>query len=164
MSLPDHGRVLFSATLVRGHIAKFHIPYLRWFKEQGWETWVAARNDYPDGVCEIPYCDHFVNIDFSRSPFSKQTLVAYRQLRNLLACERFNIVHTHTPVGSVLMPGRQGRKSSTPRTASTSIRVHQLKTGCCGIQLNASCLDSLMCSLLSTMRTMSGRGSSHIAA
>lgn len=115
MSLPDHGRVLFSATLVRGHIAKFHIPYLRWFKEQGWETWVAARNDYPDGVCEIPYCDHFVNIDFSRSPFSKQTLVAYRQLRNLLACERFNIVHTHTPVGSVLtrLAARDARKAGT---------------------------------------------------
>lgn len=45
MSFPDHGRVLFTATLVRGHIAKFHIPYLKWFKEQGWETWVAAKND-----------------------------------------------------------------------------------------------------------------------
>ena len=66
MSFPEHGRVLFSATLVRGHIAKFHIPYLKWFKEQGWETWVAANNDYPNGVCEIPYCDHFVDIDFAR--------------------------------------------------------------------------------------------------
>lgn len=102
MSFPEHGRVLFSATLVRGHIAKFHIPYLKWFKEQGWETWVAANNDYPNGVCEIPYCDHFVDIDFARDPFSGQTLVAYRQLRDLFAREHFDIVHTHTPVGSVL--------------------------------------------------------------
>lgn len=102
MSFPNHGKVLFSATLVRGHIAKFHIPYLKWFKEQGWETWVAAKNDYPDAICEIPYCDHFVNIDFARSPFSKKTLVAYRQLCELFAHEWFDIVHTHTPVGGVL--------------------------------------------------------------
>lgn len=96
------GSVLFAATLVRGHIAKFHIPYLRWFKEQGWETWVAAKNDYPDGVCNIPFCDHFVNIDFDRSPFSKQTFVAYKQLRKLFASRHFDIVHAHTPVGGVL--------------------------------------------------------------
>ena len=112
---PAHGKVLFSATLVRGHIAKFHIPYLKWFKEQGWETWVAAKNDYPDGVCEIPYCDHFVNIDFARSPFSKQTLVAYRQLKNLFSREHFDLVHTHTPVGGVLtrLAAREARSVGT---------------------------------------------------
>mgnify|MGYP002726685610 FL=1 len=115
MSFPEHGKVLFSATLVRGHIAKFHIPYLKWFKEQGWETWVAAKNDYPDGTCEIPYCDHFVNIDFARSPFSKQTMVAYGQLRELFLHERFDLVHTHTPVGGVLtrLAARGSRKSGT---------------------------------------------------
>ena len=115
MNFPEHGRVLFSATLVRGHIAKFHIPYLKWFKEQGWETWVAAKNDYPDGVCDIPYCDHYVNIDFARSPFSKQTLVAYNQLRELFSKERFDIVHTHTPVGGVLtrIAARDARRDGT---------------------------------------------------
>lgn len=115
MSFPSSGRVLFSATLVRGHIAKFHIPYLRWFKERGWETWVAAKNDYPDGNCEIPYCDHFVNIDFARSPFSRQTVVAYRELRRLFAEERFDLVHTHTPVGGVLtrLAARNARKAGT---------------------------------------------------
>ena len=115
MNFPNHGRVLFTATLVRGHIAKFHIPYLKWFKEQGWETWVAAKNDYPDGVCEIPYCDHYVNIDFARSPFSKQTIVAYKQLRRLFSEERFDIVHTHTPVGGVLtrLAARDARRAGT---------------------------------------------------
>ena len=108
-------RVLFTATLVRGHIAKFHIPYLKWFKEQGWETWVAAKNDYPDGKCEIPYCDQYIDIDFARSPFSKQTLTAYKQLRNLFQDNNFDLVHTHTPVGSVLtrFAARQVRKIGT---------------------------------------------------
>lgn len=115
MSFPERGRVLFTATLVRGHIAKFHIPYLKWFKEQGWETWVAAKNDYPDGVCEIQYCDRFVNIDFARSPFSKQTLIAYSQLKALFDKETFDIVHTHTPVGGVLtrLAARKARRSGT---------------------------------------------------
>ena len=113
--LPAHGRVLFTATLVRGHIAKFHIPYLKWFKEQGWETWVAAKNDYPDGVCEIPYCDHFVDIDFARSPFSSQTVTAYRQLRELFEHEQFDLIHTHTPVGGVLtrLAARDARRGGT---------------------------------------------------
>ena len=78
-------KVLFSATLVRGHILKFHTPFLKWFKEQGWETWVAAKDDLTDEECYIPYCDHFVNIDFARSPFSKQTFVAYNQLKELFS-------------------------------------------------------------------------------
>ena len=39
-------RVLFVATVVKTHIMQFHIPYLRMFKEMGYETAVAAKNDY----------------------------------------------------------------------------------------------------------------------
>ena len=81
---PEHGKVLFSATLVRGHIAKFHIPYLKWFYDHGWETWVAARNDYPDDVCKIPYCDHFVNIDFARSPSLSRLLLPINSYESFL--------------------------------------------------------------------------------
>ena len=115
MSFPSSGKVLFTATLVRGHIAKFHLPYLKWFKDQGWETWVAAKNDCLDEYCSIPYCDHFVDICFARSPFSAQTYEAYGQLRDLFAAERFDIVHTHTPVGSVLtrFAARRSRRNGT---------------------------------------------------
>lgn len=108
-------KVLFSATLVRGHILKFHTPFLKWFKEQGWETWVAAKDDLTDEECYIPYCDHFVNIDFARSPFSKQTFVAYNQLKELFSREHFDIVHTHTPVGGVLtrLAANRSRKEGT---------------------------------------------------
>ena len=63
-------KVLFVATVVKTHIMEFHIPYLKMFKEMGYETAVAARNDYenPDD-CRIPYCDHFFDIPFQREPF-----------------------------------------------------------------------------------------------
>lgn len=109
-------RVLFTATLVRGHIAKFHIPYLKWFKEHGWETWVAARNDYPDGVCEIPYCDHYVDVPFSRSPYNPTShRAALKVLRATINSTHFDLIHTHTPVGSVLTrwAARDARKRGT---------------------------------------------------
>ena len=51
-------KVLFVATVVKTHIMEFHIPYLKMFKEMGWETAVAAKNDYENHAdCVIPYCD-----------------------------------------------------------------------------------------------------------
>ena len=37
-------KVLFVAT-VTGHINAFHIPYLKWFKEQGYEVHVATSGE-----------------------------------------------------------------------------------------------------------------------
>ena len=53
-------KVLFVAKVVRSHIATFHLPYLKMFKEMGWETAVAAHNDYDDPRdCVIPNCDTY---------------------------------------------------------------------------------------------------------
>ena len=47
-------KVLFVATVVKTHIVQFHIPYLKMLKEMGWETAVAAKNDYDDpSECNI---------------------------------------------------------------------------------------------------------------
>lgn len=115
MSFPKKGRVLFTATGVRGFITRFLLPYLKWFKGQGWEVWVAAKNDFPDGWCDIPYCDRFIPIAFARNPFSRDNKSAYRQLCSLFSSERFDIVHTHTPVGSVLtrLAARDARRKGT---------------------------------------------------
>ena len=69
-----------------------------------------------------------MNIDFARSPFSKQTLVAYRELRRLFAEERFDLVHTHTPVGGVLtrLAARDARKAGT-RVVYTAHGFHFYK-------------------------------------
>ena len=38
-------KVLLVATVVRMHVNVFHIPMMKWFKGNGWKTYVAARND-----------------------------------------------------------------------------------------------------------------------
>ena len=73
----DMKKVLFVATVVKMHIMVFHIPYLKMFKEMGWETAVAARNDYDDpDECVIPYCDTYYDIPFERNPIKLSNLKA----------------------------------------------------------------------------------------
>lgn len=96
-------KILFVATVVRLHLNLFHLPYLRWFHEQGWQVDVAANNDYEDPRdCVIPCCDHHYVLPFERSPFKRGNLEAYRQLKALLNREHYDIIHCHTPVGGVV--------------------------------------------------------------
>ncbi len=95
-------KVLFTATVVKTHINVFHLPYLKWFKEQGYEVHVAAKNDFVNEPCIIPYCDKFYDINFARFPFSKANIKAYKQLKKIIKENNYNIIHCHTPVAGVL--------------------------------------------------------------
>lgn len=92
-------KVLFVATVVKTHIMQFHIPYLKMFQDMGWETAVAARNDYFENPeeCRIPYCDHFYDIPFDRIPWKKGNLTAYRMLKKVIDQGGYDIIHCHTP-------------------------------------------------------------------
>lgn len=109
-------KVLFVATVVKTHIMEFHIPYLKMFKEMGWETAVAARNDYenPDD-CVIPYCDTYYNIPFERNPLKSGNLKAYKELKHIIDEGEYDIIHCHTPVGAMLtrLAAKQARKQGT---------------------------------------------------
>lgn len=94
--------VLFTATVVKTHINAFHLPYLKWFKEQGYEVHVAAKNDFVNEPCIIPNCDKFYDINFARFPFSKANIKAYKQLKTIITENSYDIIHCHTPVASVL--------------------------------------------------------------
>ena len=94
-------KVLFVATVVKTHIMEFHIPYLKLLKEMGWETAVAARNDYDNELdCNIPYCDHYYDICFERSPVHINNALAYLKLKKVIEHGSFDVVHCHTPVGA----------------------------------------------------------------
>lgn len=109
-------KVLFVATVVKTHIMEFHIPYLKMFKEMGWETAVAARNDYENPAdCVIPYCDIYYNIPFERNPLKPGNLKAYKELKHLIDEGEYDIIHCHTPVGAMLtrLAAKQARKQGT---------------------------------------------------
>ena len=109
-------KVLFVATVVKTHIMEFHIPYLKMFKEMGWETAVAARNDYENpSDCVIPYCDNYYNVPFERNPLKPGNLKAYKELKHIIDEDEYDIIHCHTPVGAMLtrLAAKQARKRGT---------------------------------------------------
>lgn len=109
-------KVLFVATVVKTHIMQFHLPYLKMFQEMGWETAVAARNDYEDPAdCQIPYCDRYFDIPFERLPWKKGNLRAYRMLKAIIDQEHYDLIHCHTPVGAMIarLAARAARRKGT---------------------------------------------------
>lgn len=116
-------KVLFSAT-VDSHILAFHLPYLKYFKEKGYEVHVATNGDE-----EIPYCDKKHKISFERSPFKINNLKAIKQLKKVIEQEKFDIIHTHTPMGSVVtrLAAKKARKKYNTRVIYTAHGFHFYK-------------------------------------
>lgn len=116
-------KVLFTAT-VDSHILQFHLPFLKLFKEKGYEVHVATN-----GNEEIPYCDVKHVISFERSPFKLNNLKAIRQLKKVCDKEKFDIIHTHTPMGSVVtrIAARKSRKKFNTRVIYTAHGFHFYK-------------------------------------
>lgn len=97
-------KVLFAATVVKTHIMQFHLPYLKMFQDMGWETAVAARNDYFEdpSQCQIPYCDAYYDIPIARLPWKRENLRACRMLKEIIDREEYDLIHCHTPMGAVI--------------------------------------------------------------
>lgn len=109
-------KVLFVATVVKTHLMQFHIPYLKMFKDMGWETAVASRNDYEDPKdCVIPYCDTYYDIPFARIPWKPENLRAYRMVKRIIREGNYDIIHCHTPVGALIarLAALNARKKGT---------------------------------------------------
>lgn len=104
-----HKKVLFCAT-VDFHFKAFHLPYLKWFKEQGWEVHVVACGDL-----KLPYVDRKYNIPIQRSPFHPKNMAAYKELKSIIDKNQYKIIHCHTPMGGVLtrLAAREARKNGT---------------------------------------------------
>lgn len=99
-------KVLFTAT-VDSHIMNFHIPYLKYFKDNGFEVHVASNGDE-----QIPSTDFKYNVPFQRSPYKKDNLKAYIEIKKILSNNNFDLIHCHTPVGAVItrLAARKYRK------------------------------------------------------
>lgn len=109
-------KVLFCAT-VDYHFKAFHLPYFRWFQEQGWEVHTAAN-----GQLELPYVNQAHLIPIQRSPFHVRNRLAYVELKKLLAKEHYDFIHCHTPMGSVI--GRLAAKGTRKKGTKVLYTAH----------------------------------------
>ena len=122
--MEKNNKVLFVAT-VTGHINKFHLPYLKLFKDHGWEVQVATGDDK-----EVKdYCDKKYNVGIKRNPLKIGNIKSIRKLRKVIDDEKFDIIHCHTPMGAVVarLAARKARKKYGTRVIYTAHGFHFFK-------------------------------------
>ncbi|MBC8617562.1 glycosyltransferase family 4 protein [Parabacteroides faecis] len=90
-------KVLFVAN-VHKHFIAFHIPYIKWLKDNGCIVHCAANGS----DIEVPFVDRQINLCIQRSPWSIKNIVAYIHLKKLIKKEQYDIIHCHTPIASVV--------------------------------------------------------------
>lgn len=108
-------KYLYVATVL-SHICQFHLPYLKMLKEKGHTVDVAAYNNLSqkNGLA-LKYADGFFDIPFRRSPFDKQNIKAYKEIKQVISSGNYDVIVCNTPVGGVLtrLAGKDVRKTGT---------------------------------------------------
>ena len=117
-------------TTVSGFVPQFEMNSVLLFQENGYEVHYATNYNYVfygkdngrlDGTGIVRH-----QIDFARSPYSKQTLTAYRQLDKVLTEIDFDVIHCHTPIGGILAR-LVGTKHNVPHVLYTAHGFHFYK-------------------------------------
>jgi len=95
-------RVLLTAT-VQSHIVQFHRPLVDMLHAKGCEVHVAAKDNLAEknGLL-LDFADRVYNVPFSRSPMSLDNIRAYRELKEIICSNEYDVIHCNTPVGGVL--------------------------------------------------------------
>ncbi|MCR6110905.1 glycosyltransferase family 4 protein [Bacillus sp. A301a_S52] len=116
-------KILLCAT-VDYHFKAFHLPFMKWLKEQGWEVHVAAA-----GQQTLAYVDKKFDIPIQRSPFKTENFQAYQQLKRIIRKEQYSIIHSHTPMGGVIarLAGRWARVNLNTKAIYTAHGFHFCK-------------------------------------
>ncbi len=117
-------KVLFVANIHK-HFRAFHIPYIEYLKSEGYEVHVAAN----DNDTKIPEADKQYNLPINRSPFSKDNIIAIKQLKNIIANEKYSLIHCHSALGSVVarIAGKKFRIKDSLKILYTAHGFHFYK-------------------------------------
>lgn len=107
----------------------FFVEHVRMLLQEGHSVEIACscktnpiNSIYNEFGCKIH------DIPFSRAPFSKDNLKAYKMLKQLVETQQYDIVHTHTPNASMIarFACRNARKQGT-RVIYTAHGFHFFK-------------------------------------
>lgn len=95
-------RILLVAT-VQSHIAQFHKPLIDMLKKNGNIVDIAAKNNLASkNGLKIENVDNIYNVNFSRNPINKDNIKAYKELKEIILKNDYDIIHCNTPMGGVI--------------------------------------------------------------
>lgn len=110
------------------------VSFIEWFnkenvdflnKDMQCELHIACNFDYMEDTDEErtkAYIDKLKaegvvlhNIHFARSPFTRQNVACYKQLKEIIDSSHYDLIHVHTPTVSILvrLAARKARKNGT---------------------------------------------------
>lgn len=115
-------RVLFISNTA--NFSKFNRPFMKWFKEQGWQV------DYCSSGEETVFdCDNQYTVNIQRSPFSLKNIKGYFEVKKILSENKYDIIHCHTPMGGVIgrLASRKLRKQKKIKVIYTAHGFHFYK-------------------------------------
>lgn len=93
-------KILFVTTI--SPTIGFLIPHIKFLVEKGYEVDVAfnitkeVSSELIDLGCKI------YNIEFQRSPLSKDNCTAYKKIKQIVRNGNYRLIHTHTPIASFI--------------------------------------------------------------
>lgn len=122
-------KVLLTAT-VQSHICQFHKPLAKLLQENGYEVHVAARDNLVEkNGLQMEYVDKVFDIPFDRSPFSTKNIKAYKELSKILKENKYEIIHTNTPMGGMVtrLAANKYRKKNGTKIFYTAHGFHFYK-------------------------------------
>lgn len=90
-------------TTISNTVNAFLIPHIKMLINQGHHVDVAfnIEQEVKPEIFEMG-CKVY-ELTFQRSPLKKDNFRAYKMLKNIIISEKYDLVHTHTPVGSALV-------------------------------------------------------------
>lgn len=100
---------LLVAASTRGHLVNFHLPYLRAFRQRGWE--VHALCGAP--AEPVPEADRTVTVPFEKRIAAPANFRAAAQIRRLVRAEGYGLIIVHTALAAffvrLALKGLKGR-------------------------------------------------------
>lgn len=87
-------------TTIQNTVEAFLISHIKMLEKNGYEVWIATNiyKEIPKDLKE----NKWINISFSRNPFSKSSFKVIKEMRDLIRENDFEMVHFHTPVAAFL--------------------------------------------------------------
>lgn len=104
---------------------KFNQPFMKQSKEEGWQVDYASPSDEV-----LIGCDHFFDIEMPRNPLNIfKVLKAIQKLKIIIENNMYDVIHCHTPVGSVVarMAAKRQQKQGKIKIIYTAHGFHFYK-------------------------------------
>ncbi|GGD28599.1 glycosyltransferase family 4 protein [Pontibacillus salipaludis] len=94
-------KILFVATL-SNTVNSFLVPHIKLLIRKGHNVDVAFNKKRQPSQELLDLGCRIFEVEFQRSPLKKKNIHAYKRIKKIITNEKYDLVHTHTPIASLI--------------------------------------------------------------